>query len=76
MMSTNAIKDIELLKGLCELRIEILKLQEELRSDPPSNPQIEKNLRIVSVLYPFWAGSLFSSGKKRLTCTGFTKGSR
>lgn len=64
MMSTNAIKDIELLKGLCELRIEILKLQEELRSDPPSNPQIEKNLRIVSVLYPFWAGSLFSSGKK------------
>ena len=64
MIITNPKKDLELLKGLYELRIEMLKLQEELRSDPPSNPQIERNLRILGVLYPIWAGCVFTSGKK------------
>ena len=64
MLHTNPKKDLELIKGLYELRIEMLKLQEELRSDPPSNPQIEKNLRILSALYPIWAGGLITSGKR------------
>lgn len=65
MIKTNPKKDLDLLKGLCELRIEMRKLEKELSSDPNSNPKIEKLIHILSLVYPVWASIVFSSGKRR-----------